>query len=100
VTGVTTKNLYERELGHRPLSQRALHRDGKMEGRMFASFVCSAGWQTINRRMVEWQPSGGPALIAACDHDPDLPFISGHDPDRPIDKAAAELEVQKWCWQA
>jgi len=50
--------------------------------------------------MVEWQPSGGPALIAACDHDPDLPFISGHDPDRPIDKAAAELEVRKWCWQA
>ena len=71
-----------------------------MERQLFTSFVYNSGWQAINRRTLEWQRSMDGALIRAGDHHPDLPFISGYDPDRPIPRAAAQLDVLKWSWLA
>ena len=68
-----------------------------MEGQLFTSFVCNSGWQAINRRTLEWQRSMDDALIRT---DPDLPFISGYDPDRPIPRTAVQLDVLKWSWLA
>jgi uncharacterized protein YjiS (DUF1127 family) len=56
-----------------------------------------AGWQTISRRVVEWRRRIGTRneLMTLSDL-----MLSDHDPDLPFSRAEAQLEVQKWCWQA
>jgi hypothetical protein len=64
-----------------------------MEGNMSVPFKEGAGWQTIYRRVVEWQRiirmRDEVMMFSDDDHDPDLPFS----------RVEAELEVQKWWWQ-
>jgi hypothetical protein len=61
-----------------------------MEGNMFVAPINSAGWQAINRRVVEWQQ---------------IPMLDEHnhnkeyDADLPFSRTEARLEVQKWWWQ-
>jgi hypothetical protein len=66
-----------------------------MEGNMSVPFKEGAGWQTIYRRVVEWQRTihMRDEVMMFSDHDDD------HDPDLPFSRAEAQLEVQKWWWQ-
>jgi len=56
-----------------------------------------AGWQAISRRVVEWRRRIGTRneLMILSDL-----MLSDRDPDLPFSRAEAQLEVQKWCWQA
>jgi hypothetical protein len=59
---------------------------------MFIPFIDIVGWQAISRRVVEWKRT-----IPICN---ELVMPSEHDPDLPFTRAEAQLEVQKWSWQA
>lgn len=59
---------------------------------MFIPFMSSTGWQAVFRRVVEWRRK-----MLACH---ELMTLGEHDPDLPISKTEAQLEVHKCCWQA
>ena len=56
-----------------------------------------AGWQSINRRVVDFQRNtrirNEPTAIDQHDHHVD------RDTDLPFSRADVRLEVQKWWWQ-
>ena len=59
--------------------------------------VNRAGWQTIYRRIVEWQrrTRADSELTMLSDQE----YDHDHDSDQPYSRAEAELKVQKWWWQ-
>ena len=68
-----------------------------MEGGMLESPINLAGWQAINRRVLEWQGTirtqNELATLEKQSHKTD------HDSDLPFSRAEVRLEVQKWWWQ-
>jgi len=62
-----------------------------MEGNMPVPVINPAGWQTIYRRVLEWQQK-----IDTCNG---LTLLADHNPDLPFSRLDAGLEVRKWSWQ-
>ena len=65
-------------------------RVARTEGKMSIPLVGYAGWQTIFRRIVEWQQKI---------HMRGELMIRDYDPDLPLSRAEVRLAVQKWSWQ-
>jgi hypothetical protein len=68
-----------------------------MEGAMLDTPSNRAGWQTVNRRVVDFQRKirVGNALTAIYEYEHDV----DQDADRPFGRAEVRLKVQKWWWQ-
>ncbi|HET7806788.1 MAG TPA: hypothetical protein VFL53_21305 [Pseudolabrys sp.] len=56
-----------------------------------------AGWQSIYRRVVEWQRTTRTESELAARSERDHNF--DHDADLPFSRAEAQLEIQKRWWQ-
>ena len=69
-----------------------------MEGDMLDTPINRAGWQAINRRVVDLQRTfrsqDRPTAVNEHDH-----HNVDRDTDLPFSRADVRLEVQKWWWQ-
>lgn len=73
-------------------------RIARMEGAMLDNPSNRAGWQAVNRRVVDFQRKmrAGNALTAIYEYEHDV----DQDADQPFGRAEVRLKVQKWWWQS